>query len=47
MAEKTTKSVQKTEKKEKFDAKKYYDEKQEKYLNDVEFNISVKVSSSY
>lgn len=27
MAEKTTKSVQKTEKKEKFDAKKYYDEK--------------------
>ena len=26
---------------------KYYDEKQEKYLNDVEFNITVKVSSSY
>ena len=27
--------------------KKYYEEKQEKYLNDVEFNINVKVSSSY
>jgi hypothetical protein len=27
--------------------KKYYDETQEKYLNDVDYNISVKVSSSY
>ena len=27
--------------------KKYYEEKQEKYLDDVEYNISVKVSSSY
>ena len=27
--------------------KKYYEAKQEKYLNDVEFNITVKVSSSY
>ena len=27
--------------------KKYYEEKKEKYLEDVEYNISVKVSSSY
>ncbi len=27
--------------------KKYYDQTKEKYLNDVEFNITVKVSSSY
>ena len=27
--------------------KKYYEQMQEKYLNDVEFNITVKVSSSY
>ena len=27
--------------------KSYYDQAQEKYLNDVEFNINVKVSSSY
>ena len=33
--------------KEHNDFKKYYEKTQEKYLNDVEFNISVKVSSSY
>jgi isopropylmalate/homocitrate/citramalate synthase len=27
--------------------KKFYEKAQEKYLNDVEFNITVKVSSSY
>ena len=27
--------------------KKYYDENKEKYLNEIEYNISVKVSSSY
>lgn len=29
------------------DFKKYFDEKKEKYLNDIEYKISVKVSSSY
>ena len=29
------------------DFKKYYEENQEKYLNGIEYNISVKVSSSY
>ncbi len=29
------------------DFKKYYEKRQEKYLNDVEFNITVKISSSY
>jgi hypothetical protein len=27
--------------------KKYYEKAQEKYLDDIEYNISVKVSSSY